>query len=111
MLKTIKIMGLLFSLKLLGISSLEESKNLRDAITVDNMRNHQKALFDIAKQNSGNRVAGSAGFSASVAYVQSKLEAAGFSVQLQEFPFAISTDKSDPELKINFAQRTKPHCL
>ena len=65
------------------------SKALRDAVTVAGMRSHQAALQAIADKpaNSGTRASGTPGFTDSVAYVKSTLEAAGYMVHKQQFDF------------------------
>ncbi|MYW06386.1 M4 family metallopeptidase, partial [Streptomyces sp. SID3343] len=52
-------------------------------ISVTNVQAHLSQLQSIATQNGGNRRAGSAGYTASVAYVKGKLQAAGFTVSEQ----------------------------
>ncbi|GLZ41378.1 M20/M25/M40 family metallo-hydrolase [Actinokineospora sp. NBRC 105648] len=52
-------------------------------IDVAAVQAHLSQLGTIASQNGGNRRAGSAGYTASVAYVKSKLTAAGFTVSEQ----------------------------
>ncbi|MYW05808.1 peptidase M28, partial [Streptomyces sp. SID3343] len=52
-------------------------------INVSNVQAHLSQLQTIATQNGGNRRAGSAGYTASVAYVKGKLQAAGFTVSEQ----------------------------
>ncbi|MFF8616635.1 M28 family peptidase [Streptomyces sp. NPDC015350] len=52
-------------------------------ISVANVQAHLTQLNTIASQNGGNRRAGSAGYTASVAYVKSKLQAAGYTVTEQ----------------------------
>ncbi|MFE2954574.1 M4 family metallopeptidase, partial [Embleya sp. NPDC059267] len=52
-------------------------------ISVTNVQAHLTQLNQIASQNGGNRRAGSAGYTASVAYVKGKLQAAGFTVSEQ----------------------------
>ncbi|MFE5332384.1 M28 family peptidase [Embleya sp. NPDC056575] len=52
-------------------------------INVANVQSHLTQLNQIANQNGGNRRAGSAGYTASVAYVKGKLQAAGFQVSEQ----------------------------
>ncbi len=54
------------------------SKALRDAVTVAGMRSHQAALQTVADANNGTRASGTPGFDASLAYVKSTLEAAGY---------------------------------
>ncbi|MET9255414.1 M28 family peptidase [Streptomyces sp. NPDC003717] len=52
-------------------------------IDVANVRAHLTQLNTLATQNGGNRRAGSAGYTQSVAYVKSKLQAAGYTVTEQ----------------------------
>ncbi|MER5358493.1 M28 family peptidase [Streptomyces sp. NPDC002785] len=52
-------------------------------ISVANVQAHLAQLNTIASQNGGNRRAGSAGYTASVAYVKGKLQAAGYTVSEQ----------------------------
>ncbi|MFF0744755.1 M28 family peptidase [Streptomyces sp. NPDC004111] len=52
-------------------------------ISVDNVRAHLTQLNTIATQNGGNRRAGSAGYTQSLAYVKGKLQAAGYTVTEQ----------------------------
>ncbi|MFI5533863.1 M28 family peptidase [Kitasatospora sp. NPDC051853] len=52
-------------------------------ISVANVQAHLSQLNTIASQNGGNRRAGSAGYTASVAYVKAKLQAAGYTVSEQ----------------------------
>jgi Zn-dependent M28 family amino/carboxypeptidase len=60
---------------------------LMECITLEGVREHQAALQSIADENGGNRAAGTPGYDASVAYVVDKMEAAGYDVTLDEFPF------------------------
>ncbi|MFE9957927.1 M28 family peptidase [Micromonospora sp. NPDC005299] len=52
-------------------------------ISVTNVQAHLTQLNMIASSNGGNRRAGSAGYTASVAYVKAKLQAAGYTVSEQ----------------------------
>ena len=52
-------------------------------VQVSNVQAHLAQLQSIATSNGGNRRAGSAGYTASVAYVKSKLQAAGYTVTEQ----------------------------
>ncbi len=61
----------------------QDSAELRSAVTLDSIRAHQAALQVIADANGGSRAVGTDGYAASVAYVQSVLEAAGYTVTLQ----------------------------
>ncbi|MFD8598322.1 M28 family peptidase [Kitasatospora sp. NPDC059646] len=52
-------------------------------INVANVQAHLSQLYTIAQQNGGNRRAGTAGYSQSLAYVKGKLQAAGYTVTEQ----------------------------
>ncbi|MEV7214450.1 M28 family peptidase [Kitasatospora cineracea] len=52
-------------------------------IDVANVQAHLSQLYTIAQQNGGNRRAGTAGYSQSLAYVKGKLQAAGYTVTEQ----------------------------
>ncbi|MFY1584434.1 M28 family peptidase [Micromonospora sp. WMMD734] len=52
-------------------------------VSVSNVQAHLAQFQSIATSNGGNRRAGSAGYTASVAYVKSKLQAAGYTVTEQ----------------------------
>ncbi|MDT3709165.1 MAG: M28 family metallopeptidase [Pseudomonadaceae bacterium] len=52
-----------------------------------NVLKHLQSLQDIASLNDGNRASGLPGYQASVDYVRSKLERAGYRVRVQAFPF------------------------
>ena len=60
---------------------------LLECVTLDGVRSHQAALQAIADANGGTRAAGTPGYEMSVAYVASKLSAAGYVVTLNPFPF------------------------
>ena len=60
---------------------------LLGCVTVDGVLEHEEAFQAIADANGGNRAAGTSGYTDSVAYVVETLEAAGWSVELDEFPF------------------------
>ncbi|MFQ6172925.1 M28 family peptidase [Oryzobacter sp. R7] len=62
-------------------------QNLLDCVTLAGVREHQQALQAIADANGGNRAAGTAGYEASVEYVVQTLEAAGWDVSIDEFPY------------------------
>ena len=61
------------------------SAELREAVTASGLQEHLQALQTIADANGGNRAAGTVGYDASLAYVRSHLEAAGYVVTLQSF--------------------------
>lgn len=52
-----------------------------------NIQYHLDRLWGIAQANDGNRAAGLSGYDASVEYIQTTLEQAGYDVTLQSFPF------------------------
>ncbi|WP_109508256.1 M28 family peptidase [Nocardioides speluncae] len=52
-------------------------------VSVDNVKQHLQQFQNAATQNGGNRRAGSAGYTASVEYVEQKLRDAGFTVRRQ----------------------------
>ena len=58
-----------------------------ECLRVEGVREHQAALQSIADANGGTRAAGTDGYTASVDYVVDTLEAAGWKVTLDEFPF------------------------
>jgi Zn-dependent M28 family amino/carboxypeptidase len=60
---------------------------LQECITVDGVREHQAAFQAIADANGGVRAAGTPGYDASVAYITSKMTAAGYNVSTNAFPF------------------------
>jgi aminopeptidase Y len=60
---------------------------LLECVTLGGVREHQAALQAIADANNGIRVSGSPGYDQSVAYVVSKLQAAGYSPVVQPFQF------------------------
>ncbi|MFI6603151.1 M28 family metallopeptidase [Nonomuraea sp. NPDC050536] len=60
---------------------------LADAVTVEHVFGHLRALQAIADAHGGNRAAGLPGYDASAAYVASKLRDAGYTVELQPFAF------------------------
>ena len=63
---------------------------LRECVTLEGVRAHQAAFQAIADANGGNRAAGTSGYDASVDYVVSKLEAAGWDVELDLFDFTVA---------------------
>jgi Zn-dependent M28 family amino/carboxypeptidase len=60
---------------------------LLECVRVEQVRKHQEELQEIAAANGGTRAAGTPGYTDSVEYVVEKLERAGWSVTLDEFPF------------------------
>ena len=60
---------------------------LLECVDADGAMEHLEAFQAIADENGGNRAAGTSGYTESVAYVVETLEAAGWDVTLDEFPF------------------------
>jgi Zn-dependent M28 family amino/carboxypeptidase len=84
----------------LSLKAEDHSLRLRTNLKLEDIRAHQKALQEVADQNNGNRMATSAGYRQSVAYVVARLRAAGYEVRLQDFTLRLASDQSPPELKI-----------
>ena len=68
-------------------ADLAVSEALRNAVTPAAIHDRLDDLYAIAQANDGIRAAGTAGHSASMAYVQDVLEAAGYTVTRDEFTF------------------------
>ena len=64
-------------------------QKLLTCVTVEGVREHQAAFQAIADANGGTRAAGTPGYDASVEYVAEKMEAAGYNVTLNAFPFVL----------------------
>jgi Zn-dependent M28 family amino/carboxypeptidase len=62
-------------------------QKLLECVTLEGVREHQAALQEIADDNDGTRVSGTAGYDESVDYAVEILEAAGYDVTRQEFDF------------------------
>ncbi len=65
----------------------DTTDELLECVTLDGVRAHQAALQAIADAHNGNRLTGTSGYEASVAYVAETLTAAGYTVVLDPFPF------------------------
>lgn len=72
--------------------ALARSLPLRQALTEENLIGHLQALQDIADANDSNRFTNTTGYAASVDYVVSELEAAGYVVEVQHFPVDLFFD-------------------
>ena len=81
-------------------SATEFASTLAEQVTGDALMGHLTELQRIADENDGNRALGTSGYDASLDYVVSALQDAGFDVQTPEFevrlPFA-----EDPALTVN----------
>ena len=60
---------------------------LAECVTLAGVQEHLAALQAIADRNGGTRVSGSSGYDESKDYVVAKLQAAGYTPQVQEFTF------------------------
>lgn len=73
--------------------------SLVDRMDIDRLLGHLDALQEIADSQADTRVVGSAGYRESADYVAAQLEAAGFDVTWQEFPYATWYPTDDPSLE------------
>lgn len=76
----------------------QRTEQLRDALAVDGIMQHLRALQAIADEHGNNRAAGTPGHRASVKYLVSALEAANYDVTLQPFTFDGYVEVTDPTL-------------
>ncbi len=76
-----------------------DTSELRDAVTVDGVREHQAAFQAIADANSGIRTSGSPGYDASADYVAETMLAAGYEVTIQPFDFPFFQELVAAELE------------
>ena len=74
-----------------------QAAKLRKAVTVAGMMQHEQALQDIASANGDTRASGTPGYDASVDYVVSQLEDAGYDPVVQPFDFAFFRELATPE--------------
>jgi len=72
------------------------SSQLRAAVTVDGIVEHQQALQDIADANGGTRNTRTPGFPASVEYVRQTMEDAGWNVTVTQFNMPDWQETSPP---------------
>ena len=79
------------------------SAPLREAVTVEGILRHLRALQDVASRNGGNRAAGTPGHDASAAYVARTLRAAGYAVETQAFEFPYFEETAPPNLTLGGA--------
>jgi Zn-dependent M28 family amino/carboxypeptidase len=82
------VLAALISVSFVSAAVEVDTSELREAVTVDGVREHQQAFQDIANANDGTRVAGSPGYDESAEYVAERMGAAGYVVTLQPFDFA-----------------------
>ncbi|MBU3031413.1 M28 family peptidase [Paracoccus marinaquae] len=81
-------------------SAQTDSSAIRNAVTIKAIRAHQQALADIATDNGGSRVSGSAGYDASAEYVAEQLRQAGYQVTVQPFHFLNFEETAAPQLEL-----------
>ena len=79
-----------------------DSEQLRAAVTTEAVMAHLEALQQIADAHNGNRAAGTAGYAASVDYVENQLEQAGYQTRRQQFSY------DRPDFTRATLQRTTP---
>jgi Zn-dependent M28 family amino/carboxypeptidase len=70
-------------------------RTLTEAVTPDGVVDHLEALQAIADANGGDRAAGRPGYAASVSYIESQLQAAGYAPTVQPFQFAYTEENSE----------------
>ncbi len=66
------------------------ARQLAKKVSVDKMNRHLIAFQRIADSSDGHRASSTAGYDRSAEYIANKMEAAGFTVTRQEFPFVYS---------------------
>jgi Zn-dependent M28 family amino/carboxypeptidase len=84
------VLALLVAFGVVGIAIAAvrtETTALRNAVTVEGIMEHENAFQNIANSNGGTRVSGTKGYNDSAAYVEGKLEDAGYEVERQEFNY------------------------
>jgi Zn-dependent M28 family amino/carboxypeptidase len=83
-----------------------DTSALRTAVTLEGVKQHLTEFQQIATDNGGNRAAGTSGHDASVDYVESQLEGAGYTTTRQEFTYertnftgtSLSRTSPDPDV-------------
>jgi len=65
------------------------SSSLREAVSPKGIMEHERRLQDIARQNGGNRAAGTPGYDASAEYVAQTLRQADYRVTVQKFELPV----------------------
>jgi Zn-dependent M28 family amino/carboxypeptidase len=80
-----------------------DSSKLRQAVTVEGILEHERALQNIADMNGGSRHSLTPGYTASVAYVKATMAKAGYNVREIQFNMPFWRENSPPLL-----QQTSP---
>ncbi|MFC7531084.1 M20/M25/M40 family metallo-hydrolase [Actinoplanes sp. GCM10030250] len=75
-----------------------DSKRLREAVTVHGVLDHLRAFQKISDRNGGTRASGTPGYEASAAYVKSALRKAGYRVTEQKFTFPFYRELAPAQL-------------
>ncbi len=76
-----------------------DSTNLRNAVTIEAIRGHQRALQRIADRNGGTRASGTPGYGASARYIVSQIPTGAYGITRQIFQFPFYEALSDAELE------------
>ena len=92
----LSILAVLISVSFVSAAVEVDTSELRDAVTVDAVREHQQAFQDIADANGGTRASSTPGYDASVDYVVSQLDTNYFDVTIQEFSFPYFEELATP---------------
>ena len=97
---TTTLVGTLVSGPLAGaVPATTDSTELRDAVTVAGIMEHETTFQAIASANDNTRVSGTPGFDESADYVAERLDAAGYDVTRQEFDFVYFEELATPVLE------------
>ncbi|MDQ4006549.1 MAG: M20/M25/M40 family metallo-hydrolase [Actinomycetota bacterium] len=86
-----------------------DTTELRDEVTVEGVRDHQRALQRIANRNDDTRASGTPGYDASADYVAEALEDAGYTVARQEFTFDLFRQEGPSTLALSPAGPSEPY--
>ena len=76
------------------------ARQLREAVTTEGVMEHLRRFAEIAKQNGGNRAAGTPGYDASARYVAQTLRGADYDVTVQTFEFPFFEELSPARLEM-----------
>jgi Zn-dependent M28 family amino/carboxypeptidase len=82
-----------------AVPATTDTTDLRDAVTVAGIMEHQQEFQAIASANDNTRVSGTVGYDESADYVVERLEAAGYDVTRQVFDFIYFEELATPELE------------
>ncbi|MDQ3787073.1 MAG: M28 family metallopeptidase [Actinomycetota bacterium] len=91
------------------------ARQLVTKVKVENTNRHLIALQRLADRNGRTRAAGTPGHEASAEYIATKLEAAGYTVERQEFPFVYDETRGQslavagatvPVIRMSYSQST-----